>query len=635
MPSARTKQCPACWSTLDLDEARCPQCDAALKPQGRNKSFIAVLLIVLAAGAAGFWALQRQDAGDAGKRTGENKQPVVESDPDRGQTQVNVAARTPSEGSGSPAEAIDTPFVQGFGADSRNPVVLVALQHDGPNDQMHFCIPAMRLPTREKVVTADGTPFTAITWERRSDLVLLLGPRPDPMPEGLVPVSTRDSRTLRKGEELTVVTPDGPAERKVRQTGFGNHMQFTGGIPPICVVVDADGRGLALGVDWSRARTPGQPSGSAGLPIHALDPWKDWWNGRPLAEVQKEIRAADPDAILADARALLDSKETTIERAELALEFLTKGQHLARDRVGIAAFDRLIRFAHLQRIRLLSEVSGVRALQQARESLNILGPDPDLLSDAAELAMDFGEPADALSFYQSLLATSSDHAKKIKAKLGRKLRQKVETMLKDRRNQDAARLLADAILSLPERADLRMLYARALSSLGDRVSARIQADQAALLDPSYAADARRYARSSNSASRGSRRVEIPYDKRSSSILVAGSASGQGLSFIVDTGATYTMIPSSIAKALNLLNSKNPVAEVTTAGIVVKAQQVVLPSLTIAGKITVRNVTALVYDMPGNLGDKGLLGLNVLRGLNMQMDSRRGRLILSQPSSKRR
>ena len=98
-----------------------------------------------------------------------------------------------------------------------------------------------------------------------------------------------------------------------------------------------------------------------------------------------------------------------------------------------------------------------------------------------------------------------------------------------------------------------------------------------------------------------------------------------MGFIVDTGASYTTIPTSVAKALNLLHAKNPIVEVTTAGVVVKRRRVVVPSLTIAGKITVHKVTALVMDLPGHLAGKALLGMNVLGTLNME--SRNGRLIL--------
>jgi clan AA aspartic protease (TIGR02281 family) len=363
---------------------------------------------------------------------------------------------------------------------------------------------------------------------------------------------------------------------------------------------------------------------TGGLPLHAIADWKDWWNGRPLAEIQTEIRAADPTAVLADARRLLDAGTTTIERAERALEMLTRGQRLAKDRAGFEAFTQLIRFAHRQRIRLLSEVSGVRALQQARASLDTLGADPDILGDATELALDHGEPADAMAFYQSLLATSADHARKVKDKLGQRLRQKATLLLRDRRNQESAQLLAAAIRNLPGRADLRMLYAQALSRLGDDVTARIQADEAARLDRSYTNEARRYARTTGRTGRG-QRVEIRYDKRSGSINVAGTAGGQAVGFIVDTGASYTTIPTSVAKALNLLHAKNPIVQVTTAGVVLKARRVVVPSLTIAGKITVHKVTALVMDLPGSLAGKGLLGMNVLGTLNME--SRSGRLIL--------
>ena len=61
----------------------------------------------------------------------------------------------------------------------------------------------------------------------------------------------------------------------------------------------------------------------------------------------------------------------------------------------------------------------------------------------------------------------------------------------------------------------------------------------------------------------------------------------------------------------------------------------MPSITIGGRIEVRNVTAVVLDLPGTLDGRGLLGLNVLGRLNMQIDSERSQLILTSGRSRRR
>ena len=244
--------------------------------------------------------------------------------------------------------------------------------------------------------------------------------------------------------------------------------------------------------------------------------------------------------------------------------------------------------------------------------------------------MDHGDPRDALVFYQSLLATSADHAAKIRDRIGRKLKAKADRMLSEKRNQETAQLLGEAVRSFPQRADLRMVYARALSKLGDRVAAGFQAGEAARLDKSYVTQARQF----TGATRKGRRVAIPFNKNAGAIYTTCSASGRDLSFVIDTGASYTVIPSATAKALGLIKRDSPTVDVTTANGVVQARQVVIPTLTIAGKITLQKVGAVVLDLPGNHHGKGLLGLNVLRPLNMQIDDRRSLLILRQPSRRK-
>ena len=54
-----------------------------------------------------------------------------------------------------------------------------------------------------------------------------------------------------------------------------------------------------------------------------------------------------------------------------------------------------------------------------------------------------------------------------------------------------------------------------------------------------------------------------------------------------------------------------------------------------GSIDVRRVSVLVLDLPGNLSGKGLLGLNVLKKLNMRLDSENARLLLEKRRSGRK
>jgi clan AA aspartic protease (TIGR02281 family) len=621
-PSARTKQCPACWSTIDIEEIQCPQCDVMLQQQRRGRSFIIVLVVTLAVGTAVWGWIQRPGASDPRtQRTAEDTRDPAEIEPERHQQNARVATR--SETAGKPGQSADirvSPLWTVYAEMTKRPVFLIALAHkETRTGRIHYCLPAAFLPTNQGLVDSEGRPleFTAITWERRSGLVMLAGAPPAPIWNGFVPQTVRDHRTIAKGEALVAITTNG-SRRELHLTQAGFPMVFDAPLAPGSVVVDASDRVVAYGTK------------QGGQPVHVLTPWREWWTGQTLLELQKEIRAADPELILLDARRLLDSASVTIETTERAVESLTRGQHLARDRVTIEAFDRTLRFGHLQRVRLLSAINGVRALQQARASLSLLGSDPDILSDATELAMDHGDPRDALAFYQSLLATSADHAAKIRDRIGRKLKAKADRMLSEKRNQETAQLLGEAVRSFPQRADLRMVYARALSKLGDRVAAGFQADEAARLDKSYVTQARQF----TGATRKGRRVAIPFNKNAGTIYTTCSVSGRDLSFVVDTGASYTVIPSATAKALGLIKRDSPTVDVTTANGVIQARQVVIPTLTIAGKITLQKVGAVVLDLPGNHHGKGLLGLNVLRPLNMQIDDRRSLLILRQPSRRK-
>ena len=97
-------------------------------------------------------------------------------------------------------------------------------------------------------------------------------------------------------------------------------------------------------------------------------------------------------------------------------------------------------------------------------------------------------------------------------------------------------------------------------------------------------------------------------------------------FIVDTGASTVTIPSSTAEELGLeIGSDNPVRRVNTAGGVIEAAEVVLPSIKL-DDWEVTDVEALVIDIP-NQSDLGLLGLNFLEQFRMDLNTEKGILIL--------
>ena len=94
------------------------------------------------------------------------------------------------------------------------------------------------------------------------------------------------------------------------------------------------------------------------------------------------------------------------------------------------------------------------------------------------------------------------------------------------------------------------------------------------------------------------------------------------------------IPTALADRLGLRKKTNPRTKVTTASGVIEVEVVELPSLKL-GEIPLRKVKAAVLDLPGEgLANTGLLGLNVLQRLHMQIDTENSRLILKQRRKRR-
>ncbi len=96
-------------------------------------------------------------------------------------------------------------------------------------------------------------------------------------------------------------------------------------------------------------------------------------------------------------------------------------------------------------------------------------------------------------------------------------------------------------------------------------------------------------------------------------------------FLIDTGASFVTIPSSTLEALGLEGSVGTTRKVQTAGGVVTAREILLPSIELQGW-AVDEVPALVIDLPDQPG-LGLLGLSFLNRFRMDLKVDEGVLLL--------
>lgn len=89
-------------------------------------------------------------------------------------------------------------------------------------------------------------------------------------------------------------------------------------------------------------------------------------------------------------------------------------------------------------------------------------------------------------------------------------------------------------------------------------------------------------------------------------------------FLVDTGATYTVLTPRMARQLGVVVADNaPRVSIHTANGVVSAPRVLIESLSLGG-IEVRNVEAVVHPLGDDLLLAGLLGMNIFRHMEVTM-----------------
>ncbi|MHC4513596.1 MAG: retropepsin-like aspartic protease family protein [Planctomycetota bacterium] len=508
-------------------------------------------------------------------------------------------------------------------------MALLHVAASAPGAQAMFCLPLALVPRRGPLTTTDGVDLDAqvVTVARQRGLVLLQ--LPGSTGRNTIPLPVRAAATLSTGDRLQARDDGWHTDGSVSLAaplGGATELRLGGQVPLGAVLLFED-HAVAYAVGGRRA-----------LPLDPLLPWLRRAGvaaEMTFTELQKELRSRDPQLILEDAGALLAKRPTTMKQIEDALTLLEQGQYLTQAAATTKAFTDLLRQAHHQRVRVQSRIDGVQALIAAKQALLRFPDHGGILADAVVLTIDHGDPADAATLYRQLLQVSPEHARNVADDVAAGLQRTARSRRRARRNQEALVLLAEAVQLFPQRADMHLAYAQALAAAGRDYDALAEASVAAQLDPSYSRYLSRYQRAATQSKRsGSGTYVIPYDPKTRMIKAQASVGGQAVRFLVDTGASLTTVPTAVADRLGLRKKTNPRAKVTTASGVMEVEVVVLPSLKL-GKIRLRKVQAAVLDLPGeSLAGTGLLGLNALQRLNMEIDSENSRLILKQRRKRR-
>jgi len=124
------------------------------------------------------------------------------------------------------------------------------------------------------------------------------------------------------------------------------------------------------------------------------------------------------------------------------------------------------------------------------------------------------------------------------------------------------------------------------------------------------------------------KASVPFEKQGQVIIVEATLNKKtAAKFVVDTGASYTVISSATAKELSIDTDQNtqPVTFQTANGMI-QAPLVSLQSITVGG-MEINNLTAAVHDVVPDGKVFGLLGLNFLGNFRMDIDNQNGLLHL--------
>ncbi len=124
------------------------------------------------------------------------------------------------------------------------------------------------------------------------------------------------------------------------------------------------------------------------------------------------------------------------------------------------------------------------------------------------------------------------------------------------------------------------------------------------------------------------RTSVPLTGKGATAVVRVVLNGrEQVNFIVDTGASYTVISRSTARKLGIdLRKEHQKVRLQTANGMIDAPLVSLESVEVGG-MRVNKLKAAVHDFSKDRAVSGLLGLNFLSHFRLDIDTQKGILVL--------
>jgi clan AA aspartic protease (TIGR02281 family) len=364
-------------------------------------------------------------------------------------------------------------------------------------------------------------------------------------------------------------------------------------------------------------------------------PGRFLWTGATGDNLQPSLRVADFYRLnFADGReerlllAMENEDFTTAERlAALTTAFGRDPRLTPEERRGL--FDEAPARARLHQLVDILLANGQPAVVADSFESRLLAQlnDPDLCAKVATAGMDAYGGTYALNLMDEVLYWSPEEVdtKALEAIYYRLALQTLKTLAADQAVEELQTRVASLSERFGEDAAIYLYRVEAALLAGDLSLAR-----ELLAAGSYPDDlqerATALAARIDEAVSLSEAIVIPFTPGATTIAIEARLNGLlSQRFRVDTGASLTTIPTATADRLGLSSASARWRRVETAGGVVRAWVAQLESIVLAD-VAVNDLTVLVLDIPDN-PTLGLLGMNFIRHFEVDLDNRKGRLLL--------